>query len=235
LSNEQTKNKALSAQVEALKKEIESIGTDRRQRVTNLEVELANVTRTRDQLENDKAALTQSERQAVQATKAAQDMLDAKLAEIDKLRIEIFEAYKDRDEKFKNAVAMQDKAIESENEVQRLKENKLTLLAQVAQFKTAADRLGVDIHQPVSGIPPKLDGVVLASRANGLVEISIGSDDGLQRGHEAYIWRNQGGESKFVGKIEIVQTTPEKAVGKVIPSYRKSPIERDDRVVTKLP
>jgi hypothetical protein len=57
----------------------------------------------------------------------------------------------------------------------------------------------------------------------------------VQRGHEAFISRNQGGESKFVAKIEIVKTTPDKSVGKVIPAYRKGPVERGDRVVTKLP
>jgi hypothetical protein len=125
--------------------------------------------------------------------------------------------------------------IEKETEVDRLKENKLNLLRTMAQLKNAAERAGVDINKPADLVPPKVEGRVLASRSNGLVEISVGSDDGLMKGHEAFIYRNQGGESKFVAKIEIVQTTPDRSVGKVIPSYKKSPILRDDNVVTKLP
>ena len=71
----------------------------------------------------------------------------------------------------------------------------------------------------------------LIGAGNGLVEVSLGSDDGLQAHQEALIYRGE----KFIAKIEIVQTTPDKSVGKVIPSYKKGPIERDDRVVTKLP
>ncbi|HEV3003830.1 MAG TPA: hypothetical protein VGX78_05185 [Pirellulales bacterium] len=235
LDKEVAKNKELAAQNEALKKEIESVDTDRRLRVVDLTTKLDTLKKERDQLQNDNADLKQGEREAVQANKAAQAMLDAKLAEIDKLRMDIFAAYKERDAKFKNAVAMTDQVIEKETEVDRLKENKLNLLRTMAQLKNAAERAGVDINKPADLVPPKVEGRVLASRSNGLVEISVGSDDGLMKGHEAFIYRNQGGESKFVAKIEIVQTTPDRSVGKVIPSYKKSPIVRDDNVITKLP
>jgi hypothetical protein len=204
-------------------------------RLQSLEGLLTTARQERDQLQNESALLKQSERQAVQATKTAQDMLDAALARIDKLQTDIFEAYKERDTTFKNAVALTDQVIEKESEVERLKANKLSLLATMAQLKTAAEKLGVNINASVDHIPPRLDGKVLASRSNGLVEISLGSDDGIQRGHEAFISRDHAGQSKFVAKIEIVTTTPEKSVGKVIPSYKKGPIERGDRVVTKLP
>jgi chromosome segregation ATPase len=235
LNDEIAKNKELAEQNAALKKEIETVENDRRLRVTNLATELATRTQERDQLQNDAADLKQGEREAVQANKAAQAMLDAKLAEIDKLRADLFEAYKQRDAKFKDSVALTDQVIEKEAEVERLKENKLSLLKTMSQLKIAAHKAGVDINKPADLVPPKVEGIVLASRANGLVEISVGSDDGLIKGHEAYIYRNKGGDSKFVAKIEIVETTPDRSVGKVIPSFKKSPIMRDDNVVTRLP
>jgi chromosome segregation ATPase len=231
LLNLQAKNTELAGQVAALKKESETVDTERRQRIANLESTLQGVRDEHDRYQNENALLKQGERQAVLATQQAQQMLDKSLAAIEGLRNDIFEAYKDRDAKFKNAVDLTDKLIEKESEVERLKTNKLNLLKMVAVFKTRAAAQGININTPVDYIPPPLDGEVLASRANGLVEVSLGSDDGLQAHQEALIYRGE----KFIAKIEIVQATPDKSVGKVIPSYKKGPIERDDRVVTKLP
>jgi hypothetical protein len=229
------KQKQLADQLAAMTNEAKSLELERQARLKSLETTLVELKQERDELKNNEASLTQDQRQAVQATKQAQNMLDEALAQIDKLRTDIFEAYKQRDTTFKDSVALTDKLIENESEVERLKANKMDLLKSMAHFKMAAEKQGVNINASVDNIPPKLDGIVLASRSNGLVEISLGSDDGVQRGHEAFISRNQGGESKFVAKIEIVTTTPDKSVGKVIPSYRKGPVERGDRVVTKLP
>jgi multidrug efflux pump subunit AcrA (membrane-fusion protein) len=228
LAGAQAREKQLHDELDALKNETKSLEVERLASLKSLQSILDELRRERDDLKNNEAALNQSQRQAVLATQNAQNMLDAALAQIDKLRTDISESYAERDKTFKDSVALTDKLIESESEVERLK-------ARMAALKMASEKLGVNINAPVDNIPPKLDGIVLASGSNGLVEISLGSDDGVQRGHEAFISRNQGGESKFVAKIEIVKTTPDKSVGKVIPSYRKGPVERGDRVVTKLP
>jgi hypothetical protein len=116
----------------------------------------------------------------------------------------------------------------------RLSSDNQMLTRTVAVYRASAEKQGIDINAPTDNIPPKLDGVVLAARANGLVEISLGSDDGLRKGHQAYIYRKQKGQSKPVAKIEVVEVTPDKSVGKVIPEFRLGPIERDDRVATRL-
>ncbi len=235
LSDAQTREKQLRDELDALKNETKSLEVERLASLKSLQSTLDELRRTHDDLQNNEAALKQSERQAVLATQTAQGMLDKALELIDKLRTDISESYAERDKTFKDSVALTDKLIEKESEVERLKNNKIGLLARMAAFKMAAEKQGVNINAPVDNIPPKLDGIVLASSSSGLIEISLGSDDGVQRGHEAFISRNQGGESKFVAKIEIVKTTPDKSVGKVIPSYRKGPVVRGDRVVTKLP
>ena len=89
----------------------------------------------------------------------------------------------------------------------------------------------------MDNIPPRLDGKVLASRRNNsasYVEISLGQDDGLRVGHQAFVYRRHNGQSKPIAKIEIVEVTPDKSVGKVMPEYNMAPIARDDRVVTRL-
>ncbi|MBS0260743.1 MAG: hypothetical protein JSS02_02205 [Planctomycetes bacterium] len=91
--------------------------------------------------------------------------------------------------------------------------------------------------------PPRVDGIILDSRppkrqgASELVEISLGSDQGLKKGHELSIFRTgaKGGpQPKFLGKIVIVKTEPDKAVGQVIEASRNGVIQKGDNVTTKL-
>ena len=84
------------------------------------------------------------------------------------------------------------------------------------------------------GTPPTVDGVVLEVGANGLIEISIGADDGLMKGHRLEVVRRGDGVSVWLGRVEVTETSPDKAVCKVLPEFLQRPIQRDDRVTSKL-
>lgn len=86
--------------------------------------------------------------------------------------------------------------------------------------------------------PPVVEGVVLATRQskeNGseLVEITLGSDDGLAYGHSLYVYRPSG-KGKYLGQISIVHLEPDRAVGRVDPLTKNGVIERGDNVTTRL-
>jgi len=224
----------LQNQLKKLQEDTQTETQARTTRLAQLQTDFSNLKTDRDTLVNQLADLNTRTREALEDGKIAQDMLDEKLKEIDRLRTEIQQAHEDRDQRFKDAVALTDKLHRAEGEAEHLKAYTDSLTRLVAVYRDAADRLGVDINQPVDNIPPKLDGVVLASRSDGLIEISIGSDDGLRTGHQAYVYRRQNGQSRPIAKIEVVKVTPDKSVGKVIPEFRLAPIARDDRVATRL-
>jgi hypothetical protein len=234
LEDERAKVKALQDQLAKLQQAVQTEDQARRAQLAKLETTRAELKKEYDQQLLELAGLKEGERRAVEAAQVAQEMLDNKLKEIDELQENIKTAYEDRDNKFKESVALTDKLHEAEGELARLKSNTQTLVRQVALYRDNAEKQGVDINAPTDNIPPKLDGIVLAARSNGLVEISLGSDDGLRKGHQAYIYRQQKGQSKPVAKIEVVEVTPDKSVGKVIPEFRLGPIERNDRVATRL-
>jgi hypothetical protein len=79
---------------------------------------------------------------------------------------------------------------------------------------------------------PVVDGVVLAILGDGLVEISLGSDDGLNKGHQLYVYRVGGGRSTYVGKLEVLRTAVDRAVCKIIESQGN--VVKGDRVASKL-
>jgi myosin heavy subunit len=234
LDESKAKVKDLTDQLTKLQQTVQTEDQARRAQLAKLETTRAELKKEYDQQVLELAGLKEGERRAVEAAQVAQELLNAKLAEIVQLRADIAQAFDDRDARFKEAVALTDKLHEAEGELVRLTANSQSLIRQVALYRTTAEKKGVDINEPSDNIPPKLDGVVLASRGNGLVEFSLGSDDGLRKGHQAYIYRKQKGQSKPVARIEVIEVRPDKSVGKVIPEFRFGPIERDDRVATRL-
>jgi RNA polymerase sigma factor (sigma-70 family) len=70
--------------------------------------------------------------------------------------------------------------------------------------------------------PPSLEGVVQKiDNRTGRVEINIGSDDGLIRGHELAVYRSGRSprsslEPEYLGRIRILDTNPDQAAAKVI-------------------
>jgi hypothetical protein len=92
--------------------------------------------------------------------------------------------------------------------------------------------------------PPRVEGIVEDIRparrqgSSELLAISLGSDQGLKKGHEMTVYRTglnkKGQQPRFLCKIVIVETTPDKAVGEVIESTRNGVIQKGDNVTTKL-
>jgi hypothetical protein len=93
-----------------------------------------------------------------------------------------------------------------------LRENNIRLSS-----KLRSHGLSDDISQ-IKGqeSPPVVEGKILRVDAqNKMVEISIGSDDGLVPGHELNLFRVKP-RQEYLGKIKIMSTDPDQAVGQVV-------------------
>lgn len=155
-------------------------------------------------------------------------MLDTSTAEIRKLKDEVFSRSRDYD-----ALTLRYEGVLEE-------------LARTRQFlalndlEMPKDFRGADVPLPP---PPTVEGLVTDARKStkqrGLefVEISIGSDDGLLEGHQLFVYRpgaQNDGRPMYLGKIQVVLLTPDKAVGRVIDKAKNGVIEVGDHVTTKL-
>lgn len=195
------------------------------------QAELENVTA---QLQKKNEQLTQLD----QTYKNAMDRLKEVTDEVHKLRDDVVASQKDRDEYFKEVLALTDKLNEAQSVVDSLEERRGQLLAQVSDMKLAAKRMEWvltkhDLLAEVEDNPPeKVDGYVLATSANDLVVISIGSDDGVRPGHELDVYRN----ATYLGRVVVRQTEPNRAVAEILKDYQKpnSQIQKGDRVDTRL-
>jgi len=144
-------------------------------------------------------------------------------------------------------------------EVRRLTDDGFTIRADMADLQARHDALLADkafLEKVVAkaGLstdprsvaaltepPPPVDGVVKKvqkDRTNRprLIVISIGSDDGLLKGHELDAFRSgvDGRPPRWLGKIRILSTNPDDSVAEIIDADKNGIIEVGDNVTTKL-
>jgi hypothetical protein len=86
--------------------------------------------------------------------------------------------------------------------------------------------------------PPEVVAHVLntrRNRSNGVeyVEISIGSDDGVTKGHDVYVYRS-GDRPQYLGRIRLVEVSADRAVGELVERSPNGVIQKGDNVTTKL-
>lgn len=90
--------------------------------------------------------------------------------------------------------------------------------------------------------PPKVDGIVLQAAKNkqgsvDLIEISLGGDDGLVKGHLLSLYRSglqDGEDAKYLGQIKLVHVDSDRSVGIIVQKAKSGIIKRGDNVTSKL-
>jgi len=138
---------------------------------------------------------------------------------------------------------LEDELFNSEVELESVSEKYSGLLKTVAAYQRVLAANGFETDprkyrgklEPV----PLVVGRVLETKKAGrgigreLIEISIGSDDGLSKGNTLHVYRT-GEQNKYLGEIRLELVTPDKAVGVVVNRAKNGVIEREDYVTTRL-
>jgi hypothetical protein len=107
------------------------------------------------------------------------------------------------------------------------------LTEQVARMSKLLRSEGVDPGTDPDHVMEPTDGIVSAVRRQGathLIEVTLGSDDGLQTGHTVEVYRG----GRYLGRAEIIETTPDRAIGKLDRRFLQGQIQEGDRVATRL-
>ncbi len=148
-----------------------------------------------------------------------------------KLREQIRTEQEDRDTLFAETLELTDQMNRLRGIVQEQTNRNDQLMTQVRRYKEVVDAKGIDIDEPLDGSPPDRNGTVLVvDRNRKLVELSIGFDDGLRDGHLLDVTRN----GRYVGKLEVVKTEPDRSVGKILADYSQGIMQEGDRVDTAI-
>ena len=73
---------------------------------------------------------------------------------------------------------------------------------------------------------------MLSVAGGGLVEISIGANHGLRRGHRLVVYRRSAPDARsvYAGRIEVIKTAADTSVCRIEHALAKSPVQEGDRV-----
>ncbi len=167
---------------------------------------------------------------AQETLRVNQNTLAALTSEVEGLRDEIRTTEEDRNQQFDKVVSLTDQINQTEGLRMRLEERRTQLAEQITKMRGVMNKLGIDENTPTDNIPPQLEGLVVSVGASNLVEISLGSDDGIRKGHQLDVYR----DGKYLGRIVVMDTEPDRAVASILKEYRQGIIKKDDRVSTKL-
>lgn len=108
-------------------------------------------------------------------------------------------------------------------------ERKSQLEKQVANARLLLQQAGLSIDSPPKDRVPSLTGDVIAVAA-GSIQVSLGSDDGLQVGHTLEVYR--GGE--YIGRAVVKSVMPDHAVAELVKDFSRGIVQRGDKVTTRL-
>ncbi|MSR56178.1 MAG: hypothetical protein EXS05_00655 [Planctomycetaceae bacterium] len=202
----------------------------------------------RDRLKKEAADLQVARKTAGEQALISGEDAESRKVEADNQREINYALAAQREAEFAVRITLEDTIRNLQIEIDSDKVKNKDLLGRLAVLQQALEAAGLssDVTELAakSSPPPKVDGIIEnvlnAKRQGGteLVEVSLGSDDGLKKGHEMTVYSSglNGGNqrARYLARIRIVDTTPDKSVGQVIESTRNGVIKKGDNVSTRL-
>ncbi|MCK4685557.1 MAG: hypothetical protein MPJ27_12295 [Pirellulales bacterium] len=158
----------------------------------------------------------------------AKDERDAADELVGKLREEINGLQSKLKKSVNDGASLAAELHQSESELAMATERKKQLEQQVANARVVLQQNGLSLTRPETVIP--VVGGVITAVANDLAEVSIGSDDGLQAGHELEVFR----ADEYLGRLRVVSVKPDRAVVRVLKDFARGIVQQGDRVATRL-
>jgi hypothetical protein len=178
--------------------------------------------------ESTLAALQSAHTSLVQTEQATQQELKAKTDDNELLRQQFKAAKEDRNQTFQKLVAVKDEFNRLQGNFKTLEERERQTLDSYTLAKEKLDIL--DISPTTLLETPLVKGEVIAVAANGLVEISLGRDDGMRAGFTLEVHR----EGDYVGRLKVRRVEDNQSVAEILTSHQKGYIRAGDRIISKL-
>jgi hypothetical protein len=212
-----------------LKGEVESA----RQQVRKLESERVALMDRNAAVQTELDQLKAERRDATAAVAATQQNNQRLAEEVTGLREDIRTNQQARDQAFATTLQATENLHQTKGLLDSTVERNRQLTSQVSNMTSMMDAHGLDPNTSPDAVVPTVDGLVSQVRqaaGSQLVEVTIGADDGLKQGNTVEVYRG----SRYLGRVEILRTSPDRAVGRVDRRFQQGQIQEGDRVATRL-
>ncbi len=224
----QQKNTELTNLLETTRDELALEQLARRSALGALQTQLGDMTndlqKKEKQLQDAQAALTKF----TSTEKQTQTELQARTDDNELLRKQLVDAREDRNQLFQRLVGTTDQfnRLQGINHSERERERALA-----TQLSLATEKLEkLDIRPETLLTAPAVNGKVTAVSTSGLVEVSLGRDDGMREGFTLEAHRN----GQYLGRLKVKTVADNKSVAEIMTGYQKGYIRAGDTVDSKL-
>lgn len=177
---------------------------------------------------------------AIQQVKKSQDEAEARIAEANILRENLQKVQLQSNEFKLQKTDLDQKILLLQKDLEVAQNNNKNLRERVTLLSGAMRKanLSDDIESLRGNVepPPQVEGeVVNISANNQVIEISLGSNDGLKVGQEFFLYSVKP-TPEYLGKVKITQTDVQQSVARVIggKTIHGKKIQRGDHVTSKI-
>ena len=167
---------------------------------------------------------------ATATLKTQEQNVNTATAQVQKLTQDLAAQNFRADQLYSRALELGDQVMQFNVLRPRLEERNNQLAELAAKAKMLLAQVGMTLEDPLDRRPPPIEANVENINRDGLVEVAVGTDDGIRVGHELDIVRN----NRFIGRIKVVNAERDRAVGTIVPGYDNLQIRRGDTATTKL-
>ena len=212
---------------------------DETTRANNAEAQVIGLKQNRDQAVANLANAEKERDKHLVDLQVAQKEAQARITETNDARAEIKRLRDQNNEAIAIRRGLEDKNLEMQGSLDDAGTREVQFLKEITHLNDLLRLNKIDPRDPVIGPVPRMveivKGEVVESRKNAsrsaeLVQISVGSDDGVFKNLKMTVYR----DSNFLATIQITEVYPDKAVGLVVEETRNGTIERGDNVTTKF-
>lgn len=242
----QTQYQQEQRKAQDLDRELQAARTEAAQKIAALEGQVTQLTGERTNLQTAVTGLEAESKQLKVALDAERNLAQnnsteagERVRESQLLRAQNADLFKSRGEMVARIRDMEDKLFGQDVQIQQLNEKHEKTLRDNAKMREflASNGLPTDTREMLvrEQAAPIVRGLVnevrKAEKGNlEYVEISLGSNDGLVRGHRATLYRGD----QFLGRIRLVSVERDRAVGTIEEKAKNAIIEKGDNVTTKF-
>jgi myosin heavy subunit len=233
LTQARNENTQLQTEHNRRVEELEREKTAFEQQVAKLETERTSLVENNGRIQTELDSLKQNQREHIAAVASTQKLNEGLAGEVNGLRATIRKAQESRDSLFKKALDATEELHRAASEYNTTRERNEQLTKQVSGMTAVMREKGIDPATEPGSVVPTVEGVVskIERRAGAqLVEVTIGADDGLKAGNTLEVSRG----AKYLGRVEIIETSPDKSVGRVDRKFQQGQIQEGDRVATRI-
>lgn len=214
-----------------LEKLLNAERVSRTQQLAQIESQLSDARQRYNDKVNELQSTQIISQQALDNLEQSERRLKEQDSEVAQLRQKNKTLIDDIAEQRRKVVNLTSQTFKLQSDLESLDRLKMDLSEQLALKMKIMDANGLTDNDLVDHIPPDVDGVIVRIHSTGdLVAISLGTDDGLIKGHTLDIFRGK----RFIGKATVVLAYPNQSACRLDKDFLQAPVAEGDYVTTKF-